>query len=147
MSSVTTVGLIAGAALIAAAIYVFVSKKEISAGGVGVSLVGLILIGMSQWTTIKVKGGGVDIDIRTLQEQVTRTASAVDAVAQEANSTAAVANETREQLLVLSTQLERRDVLPSASSRALRDSLGRAPRIDTAAVNAARLQMNEIIRE
>ena len=147
MSAVTLVGLIAGAALIAAAIYVFVSKKEFSAGGVGVSLVGLILIGMSQWTNIKVKGGGVDIDLSTLREQVNKTATAVDAVAKEANSTAAVANETRDQLLSLSTQLERRDVLPAANTRAMRDSLVGTPRIDTTAVTAARRHLNQIIRE
>jgi hypothetical protein len=147
MTPVTVVGLVFGGALIAAAIYVFVKKQEFALNGVAVTLLGLLLIGMSQWTTIKIKGAGIDIDLSTLQRQLSETAEAVDALAEETVNAAAAAETTREQLLTLSNQLERQRVLPPSLTRPLRDSLRTGPRIDTAVVNAARVRLRPIIRQ
>jgi hypothetical protein len=79
---------------------------------------------MSQWSTIKIKGAGLEVDISQI-------ASAVDKVAEEAVTNAAAVETTRQQLLTLSRQLEHSQALSVTSARALRDSLSRVPAADT----------------
>lgn len=138
MNAVAVVGIVAGAALIAVACLVFAQKKEFPLGGVGVTLVGVVLIGMSQWTTIRIKGAGLDIDLRTLQAQITETAAAVDAVAEATVSTAAQVETTQTQLLEVTEQLERRQLLVPSTLSDIRGRMEAAPQADTTRVNAVR---------
>ena len=48
MTAVTITGLIAGSVLILTASIVFLLKKEFPVGGIGVAMIGLVFIGMSQ---------------------------------------------------------------------------------------------------
>jgi hypothetical protein len=134
---VTAVGIIAGIALLITAIKVFWGQREAPAGSVA-AVVGLILIGMSQWSTIKIKGAGLEVDISQI-------ASAVDKVAEEAVTNAAAVETTRQQLLTLSRQLENNQTLSVTNARALRDSLNKVPAADTVAVNRARIDLRTAV--
>lgn len=144
MPIVTVTGLVAGAALVFAVIWVIMKKQEFSVGAIGLALVGLVMIGMSQWSTIRISGGGMDIDISTLQRQVAETAEAVDALAEETVATANVAETTRDQLLSLSSELQRARTLPTGVTGAIRDSLTAAPHVDTANIRNLRSSMARI---
>jgi hypothetical protein len=146
MTPVTVVGMVAGGLLILVVVIVFLQKKAFPAGGVGSAAIGFILIGMSQWTTIKIKAGGVDIDLSAIQAQLDETATAVDSVAGQSVRTAAVAEATREQLVTLSGQLADRQVLPRAAVNSVQRSLSVHPKLDTTRVITARTTLRPPIR-
>lgn len=127
---VTIVGLVTGLALIASAVRAFWSQKD-GTSGIAAALVGLILIGMSQWSTISVKGAGIEIELAAI-------AQAVDAVAEEATAAATAVETTRQQLLSLSTSLERSQSITRADASAIRDSLRAVPTVDPRNVIEAR---------
>lgn len=141
MTTVSLVGLIAGSALILTAIVVFVLKREFPAGGVAVTMVGLVLIGMSQWSSIKISAGGATLDL-----QVRQTAAAAAAVAEQAERAAVAAETTRQQVAVLARQLESRNVLTTASVRSIQTSLEASPRVDLSRLQSARADLNRITR-
>jgi hypothetical protein len=146
MTPVTIAGMVMGVLLILTAIAVFWSKKAFPVGGVAVTLVGLVLIGMSQWTTIKINAGGASIDLRTLRAQVQETAAAAEEVASQAQQAAAAAETTREQVAVLARQLETRNVLPSAAARSIRATLDTAPRADLERLRSAQEDLGRVTR-
>lgn len=89
MSPVTIVGMVVGTLLILTAIAVFWSKKEFPVGGLGVTVIGLVLIGMSQWTNLDLKAGDLSLQLETLQQRLDSTAATAATVAVEARHTAA----------------------------------------------------------
>ncbi|HJU73551.1 MAG TPA: hypothetical protein VJ717_07380 [Gemmatimonadaceae bacterium] len=137
MTLVTIVGMLSGVLLLLTAIYIFLSKKAFPAGGVAVTLVSLVMIGMSQWSTIRIKGGGIDIDLTTL-------AAAVDTLAAQGVITANAIDSTRRGLVKLTDQLGDRNVLPRPSINSVLEPLRAAPRIDTAALNRNRTRVGRI---
>ena len=137
MTPVTIVGMVSGVLLVLTAIYIFVSKKEFPAGGVAVTLIALVMIGMSQWTTIKIKGAGLDIDLSTL-------ARAVDTLAAQSVNTANVSETTRQGLLKLTDQLGRRNVLDRSSATSVTEPVRDAAKIDTAALKRVRVQLERM---
>ena len=136
MNPVTVVGMIAGLFLIGVVVVIAYRKHEVSAGSVALAVIGLVLIGMSQWTSIRIKGGGVDIDLSALERQVHATAAAVQTLAEETVATAAVAESTRDQLQTLAVDLRRSNVVSAAFANTLTDSLAARPDVDTAAIRA-----------
>ncbi len=131
-SAVTIVGMVMGTLLILTAIAVFWSKKAFPAGGIGVTLVGLVLIGMSQWSTIKLKAGGVDVEVelKALKKQVQETAAATADVATETRNAAAGADVTRRQVAILTSQLAERALVAPQASIDIQSALRSAPQFD-----------------
>ncbi len=142
MSAVVIVGMIAGSVLVLAAAYVFVKNKDVSAGGVGVTLVGLLLIGMSQWSTIEIEGGG--FKIKALRDAIAQTAAAADTVAAEAEQAAAGIDATRRQLASLTREIENRGVLVPAVTRPIQSQLSAVPAIDRTALERARANLRRL---
>jgi hypothetical protein len=144
MTAVTIVGMAAGGVLIIAAVAVFLSKKEFPAGGVMVTLVGLILIGMSQWSTIKITAAGATVEVA--RDEIRTTAEAVDAVAEQTQQAAAAVEATRQQLSNLTAMLENRQVLSAAAVQPIRTELSTAPRIDAAKLKEVRDSLKRVIK-
>jgi hypothetical protein len=134
---VTIIGLLAGTALIISAIRAFWNQRD-GTSGIVAALVGLIMIGMSQWATISVKGAGIEIELAAI-------AQAVDAVAEEAISAATAVEATKQQLLSLSTSLERSQTITRADAGAIRDSLRAVPTVDPRAVIDARRTLRQSV--
>src|SRR5919108_3042283 len=128
MTAVTIVGMVAGGLLIATACIVFLLKKDFPAGGFGVAVIGLVLIGMSQWTSFKITAAGVSLE--AVKAQVQKTAAAAEEIATQAQQTAASVETTREQVATLAQQLQSSNVLSAAAVRPIRAKLDTAPRAD-----------------
>jgi hypothetical protein len=123
------VGMVLGALLILTAIAVFWTKKDFPAGGLGVTIIGLVLIGMSQWSSFSLKAGG--LELQAVQKQLRETVAAAAEVADEAHNSAAAAETTRQQVASLTAQLAARNLVTPQASAAIRRALDAAPRSDT----------------
>jgi len=146
MSPVTVAGMVMGILLILVAIAVFWSRKDFPPGGVAITVVGVVLIGMSQWNSIKIDAGGVSIDLTTIKTQIQQTATAVDQVAEQAERTAAAAETTRQQLVALTGQLGAKRVLTPAALQPIHTSLNAVPRVDVTRLRTARENMRRITK-
>ena len=135
MNPVTIVGMAVGALLILTAIGVFWSKKEFPAGGIGVTFVGLALVGMSQWSTLRLKAPGLEFE--AIRAKLDSTISAAEVVAGEAQNAAAAAEATRQQVSTLTSQLATHNLIPPTASIAIRRALDAAPRTDTTRLRMA----------
>jgi hypothetical protein len=142
MSPVVLVGLVIGAILVLTAVSIFLMKKEFPPGGVAVTLIGLVMIGMSQWSTIEIEGGG--IKFKALKEQVRAAAEAAEEVAAQAELAATSAETTRQQLADLTGQIERHRVLPPTLTRSIQQRILTAPTVDRAKLARARVDLQRI---
>lgn len=142
MTAVTIAGIVAGGILILAAVTVFLIKKEFPAGGVTVTLIGLVLIGMSQWSSIKLTAAGVTLE--ALTNNVKQMAAAAEEVATQAEQAAAGVETTRQQLVGLSQELETKQVLPPAVVRPIQSKLYNMPRADLSKLAKARADLRSL---
>ena len=142
MTPVIIVGMVAGSALVVTAIVIFIAKKEFSTGGVGVLLIALVLIGMSQWSNIEIEGGG--IKIKALRDAIRETAAAADEVAAQAEQAAAGVAATKEQLASLTQQIENSHVLSPNLTKPIQARLSAAPIVDRAKLAMARANLRRL---
>jgi hypothetical protein len=129
MSPVVLVGMAVGTLAILTALAVCWSKKAFPMGSIGVMVIGLVLIGMSQWNSITLEA----------------TAAAAAVVAHEAQNNAAAVEVTRRQLATLTTQLETRSLSPQ-SATAIRSAIEAAPRADTNRLRVATTELKNLPR-
>lgn len=144
MTVITMVGLGAGSLLVLSAVYIFVLKKEFPAGGIGVVMVGLVFIGMSQWSSFTLTVGPAKIE--AMQQMIIDTARAAEAVAAQAEKAAAEVEATRTQLTVLTKQLEVRNVLPAATIRPIQERLSVVPKVDVSKLRDARKDLDRLAK-
>ncbi len=142
--------MIAGAVLILTAVAVFWSRKDFPTGGVMVTLIGLILIGMSQWSTIRLTTAGTTVELlreelqetqnelQETQNELQQTAAAVDAVAAQAQQAAVAVEETSRQIVNFADLLEERRVLSPDAVEPIRAEIESAPKIDPMELDTAR---------
>ena len=142
MTPVIIVGIVAGALLVVAAIVVFITKKEFPAGGVAVTLIAVVLIGMSQWSSIEIEGGG--IKIKTLSKAIGETAAAADEVAAQAEQAADAVAATKEQLASLTQQIEDSHVLSPRLTQPIQARLSAAPVVDRQKLARARMDLRRV---
>lgn len=143
MTTVTIVGMIAGAVLILTAVAVFWSRKDFPTGGVMVTLIGLILIGMSQWSTIRLTTAGTTVELlreelQQTQNELQQTAAAVDAVAAQAQQAAVAVEETNRQIVTVADLLAENQVLSADAVEPIQSKLESVPKIDPMELNTAR---------
>ena len=144
MAPVTIVGMAAGAVLILTAVAVFWNKKEFPTGGVMITLVGLVLIGMSQWSNIKISAAGATVEV--VRDEIKKTAEEVDQVAAQAQLAAGAVEATRQQLASLTDLLESKQVLSAATTQPIRAKLEAAPRADVMKLGTARENLKRVIK-
>jgi hypothetical protein len=142
MTAVTVAGLVAGNLLIFVAASVFYAKKAFPAGGVGVAAIGLVLVGMSHWTYVKIAAGGVTIE--TMRNDIRRTADAADAVAAEAQQAGESLKQVRQQVVNLTRLLDSSHVVSPAATQPIRDTLNRAPTVNIERLESARVTLKQI---
>jgi len=144
MTPVTIVGMAAGAVLILTAVAVFWSKKDFPPGGVMVSMVAVVLIGMSQWSSIKITAAGATLEV--VRDQIRQTAAVADEVAAQAQQAAATVEATKQQLANLTDLLETRHVLPAAATQPIRAQLAAAAKVDLTKLRTARATLSRVIK-
>ena len=142
MSAVIIVGLAAGSVLILTAVIIFLKNREFPAGGIAVTLIGLVLIGMSLWSKVEIEGGGIKITV--LRTALTETAAAADEVAAQAEQAAAAAEATRRQLASLTQLMENRGLLAPAVTRSIQQQLAEVPAFDRTRLERARLDLRRL---
>jgi hypothetical protein len=152
MTIVTIVGMVAGAVLILTAVAVFWSRKDFPTGGVMVTLVGLIFIGMSQWSTIRLTTAGTTVELLKNELQQTRdelqqTAAAVDTVAAQAQQAAAAVEETNQQIVNFADLLEERRVLSADAVEPIRAELEGVPKINLRELDTARETLQGVMNK
>ncbi len=142
MSTVSIVGMIAGGILVLTAVVVFLAKKEFPAGGIMVTAIGLVLIGMSQWTSIKLSGLGINIEV--LRNEIAETAAAADEVAAQAEQAAAGLEATKQQLASLTRQLDANRALPGRAAQPIQQQISSIPTVDRSKLTAARATLRTL---
>jgi hypothetical protein len=137
MTPVTITGMAAGTLLILTTAAVFWAKKDFPVGGLGVVLLGVILIGMSQWSSIKVNAGGNSVELlafeKKLDSAVTATADLAVATRNAANS----AETAKSQISELTTVLAQRNLVSPEASAKVQDAIKASPAADTVSIKAS----------
>lgn len=142
MTAVTIVGMAAGGVLILTAAAISWSKKAFSAGSITVCLIAFGLIGMSQWSSIKITAEGIEV----LRDELKQTATAAEEVAAQVEQTATAVEATKEQLTALAAHLASQHVLSAAAIQPIRVRLAALPTLDLTKLNAARTTLNRVRR-
>ncbi len=145
MNPVTIVGMVLGALVILTALGIFWTKKDFPAPGLGAIVVGLILVGMSQWSSITFKGMG--LEFQALRARMDSVATTAAEVANQAGNAAAAVEVARQQLNVLTTQLESRNVVSPQALEGIRRAMANAPHPDTASLRTATDRLRKLTRE
>jgi hypothetical protein len=138
-----TVGMIAGAFLILTAAAVFWSKKNFPAGGIVITLVGFLLIGMSLWSNIKITAAGATIEV--VRAEIRQTAAATEEVAAQAQQAVAALEATKQQVASLTSILETRNVLPGSEVQRINAGLAAVPHVDVHKLGAARATLSKVV--
>lgn len=72
-------GIVLGASILIVAILISIIKREMSAGGAGYCLIGVILLGMSIWTSIKVElPGGIVVELETKLKEYEQVIASIE---------------------------------------------------------------------
>lgn len=137
--SPTTLGMILGTLLIISAIVIFFMRKEFSKEGVLVVFGGIVLVGMSGWSSIRVSALGVDVE--ALQKRVDSTVQSVTQVAAQTDSAAVAVDTTKNQLSALARELADSDALSKEESARIIGALARAPRADRVMLRSAAVKL------
>ncbi len=154
------VGMVFGAFMIGSVCVVFIKRSTFGMGGGTLSVLGVLLIGMSVWSTARfeVSPEGLKVQVEQLQERVERVQERAETISGEVRETQARAEElageveqvqtaarniskeladvalttrtSSQQVLRLSEALQEREVLDPAVGREIHERLMRAPEID-----------------
>ena len=136
------VGLFVGAVVALSAVWVFLKKQEFSLWGTAVLGFGVVLIGMSVWSNIKIRASEGGIEFEVLRQQVQQTAQAAAKVAEEVETVAQIVEGSKRQLLDLTEVLQTGGNVPAATLQPIRDSLRAFPTIDRARLDSARVTLD-----
>lgn len=154
------VGMIFGALMIGSVCVVFIKRSTFGVGGGTLSVLGVLLIGMSVWSTARfeVSPGGVKFQVDQLQKQVEEVEERTESISGEVRETkvraealageveqvqttagnlsreladvALSAQTSNQQVLRLSEALEARQALDPEVNREIQESLMQAPELD-----------------
>lgn len=104
-------GLVLGTLAIVSACWVWLRRQTFGVGGGVLSMVGLVLVGLSVWSTAKVQvspTGGLSAEFERLERQVDELAERNAEVAEEVVKVAEAVDTTRSRFVDLTEALERR---------------------------------------
>jgi hypothetical protein len=122
------VGLFVGVIVILSVVFVFVKSQTLNSGGIMLTLVGMILIGLSIWSNIKLEGEGFTIELNKIKSDVNRVATASTAVNEEVIRIAKDVNSNNQQVAELSKVI-------SENNPVLREQILKVTRQTPALVN------------
>lgn len=129
---VYVVGLIMGAVALGSACWVWLRKQTFGVGGGMLSLVGVILIGLSLWANVKVEvsAEGLKAEFERMERRLDAMAEANVSVSEEVRNLATVTETHRSQFVKLTESLERQQTLAPEILAPIRREVEAAPRID-----------------
>lgn len=139
-------GIVCGLGLIGSVVFVYVTTREIAIPGLGLSLVGALLVGMSIWSSVKIKidQTGVDAEFRRLQGQVNKIAEAAAEVSEEVTKIARVTEANRSYFAEVDNFFETHEEPPPERLSRFRDQVLDAPLIDLQRLDSAKLRLESI---
>ncbi len=123
------VGMILGAFVLISVCVVWLRHQKLGGGGTGLSVIGIVLVGLSIWSSVKLQVGDVRVELETLRARVQQVA---DAGAKISEETARVAESTagnRDAILNLTQELGQRQMLAPEQMRSLHEILQRTPTV------------------
>lgn len=145
MSPAAIVGMPAGVVLIVTVAGVVWVKKTFPGGAIALALVGFVLIGSSQWSSIKLTAAGASVEVVTkLQADIQRTAEAAGTVAAQAEQAAAAAEANSREVATLVRALDGQRVLNAAATRPILTGLAAVPRLDMQRLATARATLDSV---
>jgi len=126
------VGIGLGILAVASACYVWVSHQTFGVGGCTLSVVGLVLVGLSIWSGVKIKvgEGGLEAEFQRLSRQVEAVAQANETVIQEVKKIATVTETGKQQFIELTRVLEAQRVAKPTQLENIRKPVLTAPTVD-----------------
>ena len=120
---VIVVGLVLGSLAIGTACAVWWRHQQFGTGGSFLSVVGLVLVGMSIWSRVSFSVGGATVDLERLAQRVEDVARAGEEVSEAVAEVAEGTETTRRQFVDLTRALERQRTLPPQQLEELRQPL------------------------
>lgn len=100
-----TVGLLVGVIVMLSVVYVFIKERTLNTGGVVLSLIGMILIGLSIWSNIKIQTEGLTLELKKIKGEVSQLASASKVVTEEVTKITRDIDASNQQVLNLTRVL------------------------------------------
>ena len=140
------VGIILGTLTIGSAAYVWIRNQNFGMGGSVLSVVGLALVGLSIWSTVKIEvsAEGLQAEFKRLESQLNTVAQANQEVTQEVKNVADTAQRSKEQFVELTRVLEERGTLDSEKKTEILKPVLEAPPIDVKRLNMAAEKLKRV---
>lgn len=131
-------GLVLGSLALLSVFFVWIRKQTFGTGGSILSVVGLILIGMSLWSNIRfrISAEGFEASLEAIESRVEQVADAGTDIAETLTDVTRNLETAQTQFVALTQVLERRQVAP-AQMQALRRPIESAAVIDPARLQRA----------
>lgn len=123
------IGLILGSLLLVVVAITWFRKQIFGFGGAGLSVIGLVLLGLSLWTSVNIRVGGWETQLNLVEQRLAQVEQTNVEMSNDLAEVATIANVTKSQFIDLTTALERPRV-PTDRLRALRSRVEETPRID-----------------
>ena len=147
-------GILFGSVAVVSACIVWLRHRDFGLGGSVLSLVGVTLIGLSLWSSVKIEVSkeGVSAEFQKLSERVDAMAQANIAVTQEVRNVAEASASSRQQMIDLARAVETAGQPESvAMARAVRNRVLETPivdprRLDSPALTFRRLEGKTPVR-
>ncbi len=126
------IGLVLGSVAVLSVCFVWIRRQTFGMGGAVLSLVGVILVGMSVWGKVKVEAseGGLTAEFETIKTQVNQVAEANTIVTEELEKAARNIDANRQQFSQLTQVLRERQSINQPQLEAIRRPILKVPRID-----------------
>jgi hypothetical protein len=140
MTTVSATTLIAGAFVILVALWIQASRKEITATGIVLAMVGFILMTSQSWSTIVVDPGSGKVELK----QIAVAAAAADDVAAQVEVLAGEVSGIKTQLIDLAALLRTGQNVSPDAARQIETRLSRMPVMDRSKLSSARATLGRV---
>jgi hypothetical protein len=119
------VGIILGTGALISVFYVWIKKQVFGSGGTVLSLIGVTLVGLSVWSSVRISvtGSGITTEFERLQQQVQKLSKANSELTSSLNDVASIVEQVRVQNLEVVDQLHQKNVIDAATAKSLRTPL------------------------
>jgi hypothetical protein len=139
-------GIILGSIAVLSAVYVWVKDRTFGMGGGALSLAGIVLVGLSIWSSVRIKvnESGLEADFNRLQSQVSEVTKTSLAVTDEVRKIAESTQANKDQFLKLTSALETRQVVRPEVLAAIEKPIESTPTADRKAIDAAAIRLRNL---
>lgn len=135
------IALIMGSLSLLSTCYVWIKQQKFGTGGSVLSLVGVILIGLSVWSkaSIQVSPDGLVAEFERMQKKQQELIAANNVLSSSLQATVETAETNKKQYLALLKDLETRQVVSSQRTRELEIPFSALPEINRQAIQSSRI--------